>query len=212
MTTLATVSGIQARIFNLPNRPPLMIAADLAEIYGTTVRRIGEAVKRNPNRFPEDFMFRLSEVETEHLRSQNATAKTVSTKVRFEPLVFTHAGAYALSAVLKTPVAADISVIIHRAFAAMEAQALADVTHMLQKMQMELRYSRSTRGKIVDAGRNGWTFDQLKATVSYSRVKLTTMVKECVTLGLLAAPLADTPMELGPNLPDPNQMDMFRDV
>ncbi len=60
------------------------------------------------------------------MRSHFATAKTISTMVRFEPLVFTHAGANSLSAVLKTPTARKMHVTVHRAFAAMEQAALAE--------------------------------------------------------------------------------------
>ena len=70
MTTLFDVSGVRARIFTLPDRPPFMIAPDLAEVYGITTFALNQAVSRNPERFPEDFMFTFSEVETEHLKSQ----------------------------------------------------------------------------------------------------------------------------------------------
>lgn len=185
MTTLFDVSGISARIFTLPNRPPFMLAADLAEVYGTSVKALNQAVSRNPERFPEDFMFSLTDAETEALRSQNVTANTISTKVRYEPKVFTHAGAYALSAVLKTPTAAAVSVLVHRAFAAMEQRTLLELRHLLARVQSDARGRRPIRSRIVDAVREGWTFEQLWRDGNLSRVKLTAAIRDCLMLGLI---------------------------
>ena len=63
----------------------VMLDSDLAEIYGYDVKRLNEQVKRNINRFPEDFMFRLSDDEASILRSQNATAN-LSSKSRTNPI------------------------------------------------------------------------------------------------------------------------------
>lgn len=76
-----------------------MLDSDLAEIYGYEVKRLNEQVKRNINRFPEDFMFQLNEVELKHLRSQNATAN-VNVKSRTSPYAFTEQGIYMLATVL----------------------------------------------------------------------------------------------------------------
>lgn len=197
MTTLFDVSGIRARIFTLPNRPPFMIAPDLAEVYGTETKRINEAVSRNPDRFPGDFMFTLLDVETQALRSQNATATAISTMVRYAPIAFTHAGAYALSAVLKTETAAQVSVIVHRAFAAMEQAAVAEVQHRLARLQSEARGRRPIRSRIVDAAREGWTFDQLWQDGNWSRAKLAVAVADCVALGLIDRPLPGGPLRQG---------------
>lgn len=195
MTTLETVSGIRTRIFTLPNRPPFMLAADLADVYGTEPKYLTRAVRRNPERFPEDFMFSLTEAETLDLRFQNGTAKTISTKVRFDPLAFTHAGAYALSAVLKTPIAAEVSVIVHRAFAAMERQALADAERMLAKLQGEITAKKPIRFWVQHAAAQGWTFAQIWRQTNYSRPKLAEAVRESVALGLIAEELPGTPAQ-----------------
>lgn len=107
--TLFDIAGIQARIFTLPGRPPFMTAGDLAEVYQTEAFRLNRAVDRNPKRFPEDFCFRLTEAETEHLKSQNG----ISTKAnRAFPTAFTQAGAYALSGVLTSDVAIEVGIAI----------------------------------------------------------------------------------------------------
>ena len=61
MSKELTVSMIQSNIISLPGRPPFMLAQTLAEIYEFTVKRVNQAVKRNPKRFPDDFYFQLSQ-------------------------------------------------------------------------------------------------------------------------------------------------------
>ena len=72
-----------------------MLDRDLAALYGVTVKALNQAVKRNINRFPSDFMFRLTEEEWNILRSQIVTANI--SKVRFTPFVFTEHGVAMLS-------------------------------------------------------------------------------------------------------------------
>jgi hypothetical protein len=191
MNTLSTISCIQARIFHLPNRPPFMTAGDLAEVYMTVSKRIGEQVKRNPARFPEDFAFYLTEAE-EHMWSQTATT---SAKKRDDMrlLVFTHAGANALSGVLRTPVATEISVAIHRAFAAMEQKALGDVTFILNKLQSEAGRSKPTRVQLLDGIRAGYSFKTIARMGNASKPKLALVAHECLALGLIVALPEGTP-------------------
>ena len=98
-----------------------MLDADLAILYqfinGT--KDINKAVKRNEERFPEDFYFQLNEDEIRNLRFQNGTAN-VSNMARTLPYAFTEQGVAMLSAVLKTNVASQVSVHIMRAFVAMK--------------------------------------------------------------------------------------------
>ena len=70
----------------------VMLDRDLAELYGVETKRLKEAVKRNLGRFPEDFMFELTEIEFESLRSQIATSKIGRGGVRYTPMVFTEQG------------------------------------------------------------------------------------------------------------------------
>lgn len=122
-----TVQDIQNQIVNLPNRPPAMLANHLAKIYGVETKRINEAVRRNHDRFPEDFCYRLTKEEREILpKSQNATLGYAFGG--HLPWMFTRLGANQLSTVLKSPVAARRSVQIMRAFSALEdaAQEAAD--------------------------------------------------------------------------------------
>lgn len=170
-----------------------MVAVDLAEVYGTSVRALNQAVSRNSNRFPDDFMFVLTEMETMDLRSQNVTANVVSTKARYATIVFTHAGANALSGVLKTPVAAGMSVAVHRAFAAMEQKALDDVTFLLAKLQSETTRRKPTRVQVIDGVRAGFDFETIQRMGSTSKPKLAMVARECLALGLIAALPSGTP-------------------
>lgn len=99
-----------------------MIDKDLAELYGVETKRLNEAVKRNNNRFPEDFMFVLTEEEWLRLRSQNATSKRGGT--RYKPYAFTEYGIAMLSSVLRSEIAIQVNINIMRAFIAIR-QAVA---------------------------------------------------------------------------------------
>lgn len=92
----------------------VMLDADLAEIYGVTTKRLNEQVRRNVDRFPKDFAFRLSSQELNDLRSQFAATKW--SKRRSPPYAFTEHGALMAASVLNTPVAVETSVHVVRTF------------------------------------------------------------------------------------------------
>jgi hypothetical protein len=91
----------------------VMLDADLAALYGVSTRRLNEQVARNRDRFPPDFMFRLTAVETEDLKSQLATSSRGWGGRRTTPQVFTEHGTVMLANVLRsrTAVAASIQVV-----------------------------------------------------------------------------------------------------
>lgn len=94
---------------------PVMLDADLAEVYGVPTRHLNQQVKRNPLRFPGDFMFQLTPEETERLgRAPGVNGRFRGR--RHPPFAFTEAGAGMLAGVLRTPTAARITVEILRAF------------------------------------------------------------------------------------------------
>ncbi|MBF0628542.1 MAG: ORF6N domain-containing protein [Magnetococcales bacterium] len=124
---LVTLQTIQNAIVTLPGREPFMLGQDLAAIYETEPRAVVQAVKRNPDRFPEDFVFRLSDDETTFLKSQFVTSNLSGKANRENPLGFTRSGANMLSTVLKSPVAVQRSVEIMRAFSALEDRATREM-------------------------------------------------------------------------------------
>ncbi|MBF0341510.1 MAG: ORF6N domain-containing protein [Magnetococcales bacterium] len=120
-----TLQTIQSMIIVLPGREPFMLAQDLAAIYETEPKYIARAVKRNTARFPDDFVFQLTDEEVEILRCQIGTAKFA--KIRSNPLGFFQTGANMLSVVLNSSIAVERSKQIVRAFTAMEVHAANDV-------------------------------------------------------------------------------------
>lgn len=114
-----TVRDIQNHIISLPNRPPAMLASQLASIYGVAAKRINEAVRRNQDRFPDDFCFRLTKEERLLLPKPQIEALGYAFGGHL-PWLFTRYGANQLSTVLKSPIAAQRSVQIMRAFTMME--------------------------------------------------------------------------------------------
>jgi len=94
----------------------VMLDSDLAELYGVPTKRLNEQVKRNINRFPEDFMFQLNEKEWESLRSQFATSKISRGGRTYLPNVFTEHGVLMLSSVLNSEQAIQVNIQIMRIY------------------------------------------------------------------------------------------------
>jgi ORF6N domain len=114
--TLAPVEEISRTIIVL-RRQRIILDADLAALYGVTTKRLNEQVKRNAERFPEDFMFRLTRAETETLnRSHFATGSQKHRDPRFPPYAFTEHGAIMAAMILNSPCAVEMSVYVVRAF------------------------------------------------------------------------------------------------
>lgn len=103
----------------------VMLASDVAKLYKIETRRINEVVKRNINRFPEDFCFQLTPEECLNLRSQIAISsyeinKTIHGGVRYLPYVFTEHGVIMLSGLLKSDIASHVNIIVVKAFVEMK--------------------------------------------------------------------------------------------
>lgn len=94
----------------------VMLDSDLAKLYGVPTHRLNEQVRRNIDRFPEDFLFALSDQESKRLRSQNAISKGGRGGRRHAINAFTEHGAIMAANLLNTPVAIDMSVHVVRAF------------------------------------------------------------------------------------------------
>jgi hypothetical protein len=107
---------IHHKIYTLRGKQ-IMLDSDLAALYEVETKVFNQAVKRNSERFLEDFMFQLTEKEYESLRSQFVTLETGRGKHRkYMPYAFTENGVYMLSAVLKSKVAIQVSIEIMRTF------------------------------------------------------------------------------------------------
>lgn len=93
-----------------------MLDSDLARIYGVQTKNLNKSVKRNPERFPPDFMFQLNTAEAENLRFQLGTSKIGRGGRRYLPYVFTEHGALMLANVLSSETAVEASIQIVRSF------------------------------------------------------------------------------------------------
>jgi hypothetical protein len=94
----------------------VILDADFAALYGVATRRLNEQVKRNVDRFPEDFMFRLTARELADLKSQFATSSSRWGGARKLPFAFTEHGALMAASVLSSPKAVEMSILVVRAF------------------------------------------------------------------------------------------------
>ncbi len=137
MNTLIPVERVESRIMQI--RGERVIAdADLAELFGVSTKRLNEQVKRNIARFPDDFMFQLSEQEFEDMRSQFATAS--KRNARYLPFVFTEHGAIMAANVLNSDSAIKASVQVVRAFIKLR-QLVASNKELTRKVdQLERKY------------------------------------------------------------------------
>lgn len=130
---------IQNRIYEIRGQK-VILDFDLAILYETETKRLKEAVKRNMSRFPSDFMFELSKVEFESLRTQFATSKRGG--IRYAPYAFTEQGIAMLSSVLKSDKAIQVNISIMRAFVFIRQYALShkDLTEKLK--ELETKYNK----------------------------------------------------------------------
>ena len=124
------------------------IQTNIYNIRDTKV--LNQAVKRNIARFPSDFMFQLSKLELEKLRSQNVTTKF--TMSRTTPFVFTQNGIAMLSSVLRSSISVQVNIQIMRTFTKMQEFALGykDVVQKLQELEQTIRIDQQQINYITD--------------------------------------------------------------
>ena len=137
-----------------------MLDRDLATLYGVDAKRINEQVKRNAERFPEDFMFRLTKDEC--LRSQIATLNMERGKhLKYMPHAFTESGVAMLSGVLRSTVAIDVNVRIMRAFVSMR-RALSSIAPVLARVaETERLQLEEKAARLADQAKNEERFDTI---------------------------------------------------
>lgn len=131
--SIIPIERIASRIY-LIRGEKVMLDSDLAALYGVTTGNLNKAVSRNLRRFPEDFMFQLSDKEAESLLFQTGRSKTGGRGGRrTPPYAFTEQGVAMLSSVLKSDRAADINVAIMRTFVRLR-QVLATNEDLARKV------------------------------------------------------------------------------
>lgn len=133
---------IQSRIYEIRNLK-VMLDSDLAKLYEVETKRINEAVKNNPDKFPKDFYFELTEEESEILKSKISTSSWGGR--RKVTKVFTEQGVYMLATILKSKVATEVTINIMRTFTKLREFALTykDIIIELKNLKDDIKLTQN---------------------------------------------------------------------
>lgn len=140
------------KIFLVRNQK-VMIDRDLAEMYRVEAKRLKEAVRRNIERFPEDFMFEMTNQELNNWRTQIASSNSDKMGLRYPPFCFTEQGVAMLSSVLNSVVAIQVNIQIIRIFSKMKEALLAhkDILLSIEKLEKDVKQNKQDIGLIFEA-------------------------------------------------------------
>ncbi len=133
----AALEADLARLIRVVRGHRVLLDTDLAALYGVTVKRLNEQVRRNQGRFPQDFLFQLTNQELANLRSQIATSSSAVPGWggrRHPPTVFTEHGAIMAATVLNSPLAVEMSIHVVRAFVKLR-QILGSSTAITRRLE-----------------------------------------------------------------------------
>lgn len=142
------VTAIEKKILLLRGEK-VMLDSDLAELYGVQTKELNRAVKRNLDRFPQDFMFQLSPDEIDGLRFHFGTSKGRGGR-RYLPYVFTEQGVAMLSSVLKSKRAVQVNIEIMRAFVRLREMIASNKELASRLNELEKKYDRQFKA-VFDA-------------------------------------------------------------
>lgn len=157
---LFPAASIERRIFVIRDRK-VMLDFDLAELYGVPTKALNQAVSRNNERFPEDFMFQLTPEEWDILRSQTVTSRDEHGGRRYHPRAFTQEGVAMLSGVLRSERAIAVNIQIMRTFVKVREAMISHKDLARRIGDMEHKYDHQF--KIV--------FDALRGLIEPPPVK-----------------------------------------
>jgi phage regulator Rha-like protein len=131
----------------------VILDADLAELYGVSVKRLNQQVQRNARRFPADFLFRLSRAEYKNLRLQIATSSSSHGGRRYLPQAFTEHGAIMAATVLNSKRAIEMSIFVVRAFVRMREALAANqqIESKLKELEQHLESHDGDIQQLVEA-------------------------------------------------------------
>lgn len=159
MSAIAPKPENLAKLVFLVRGEKILLDADLADLYGVATKVLNQAVKRNLDRFPVDFMFQLTPEEWERMRSQIVTSSR--RKLTAVPYAFTEQGVAMLSSVLRSQRAVEVNIAIMRTF--VQLRRLMDSNRDLARRieAMEMRYDEQF-SSIFDAIKQLISDDQAK--------------------------------------------------
>lgn len=135
---------IETKIFLIRGRK-VMMDRDLAELYGAETRALNQAVKRNIERFPEEFMFQLNKQEMEIWISQIVISNKEKMGIRKNPLVFTEPGVAMLSSVLNSKKAIQVNIQIIKTFIKLREMIATNKDLRIKIEEMEKKYNKYFR-------------------------------------------------------------------
>jgi len=141
MSDLIPAETITSKIYSIRGKK-VMLDRDLASLYGTETRILNQAVKRNIQRFPDDFMFQMTEYETKLWISQIVTSNKEKMGLRKRPMAFTEHGILMLSSVLNSKKSVQVNIQIMRTFTQLRRMLLTNHALRAKISDMETRYDR----------------------------------------------------------------------
>src|SRR5258708_9751240 len=158
--TIVPIEKIQQRIYVIRDQK-VMLDSDLANLYGVTTGNLNLAIRRNLKRFPEDFMFQLTEEETKNLILQTARSSHWGGR-RHQPYAFTRDGVSMLSSILRSERAILVNIAIMRAFGKLQ-ELVATHKELARKLE-ELEQKYDKRFKVV--------FDAIRGLMAKPAVRM----------------------------------------
>ena len=129
---------IQDKIYEIRGQR-VMLDRDLAEMYGVLTKALNQAVKRNIDRFPSDFMFQLTNEETQNWKSQIVTSNSIKMGMRRNPYAFTELGVAMLSSVLNSKTAIQINMGIMRAFVSVRQMLSNPIERRFETIETQVK-------------------------------------------------------------------------
>ena len=141
MSSEVSIPGevIISKIFEIREQK-VMLDRDLAELYGVDTKVLKQAVRRNINRFPEDFMFEMNQQEFEAWRSQFVTSREDKQGLRYAPFCFTEQGVTMLSCILKSDRAIEVNIKVIRVFVQLRKMIMThkDLILKVEKIEQQM--------------------------------------------------------------------------
>jgi hypothetical protein len=133
---IISAANIESKIY-LVRGQKVMMDSDLAEMYRVETKALKQAVKRNMDKFPIDFMFEMTDTELINWRSQNVTSNSIKMGLRYKPFCFTEHGVLMLSSVLRSKQANDVNISIMRVYSKMKELLIMNKDILLKLEKLE---------------------------------------------------------------------------
>jgi ORF6N domain len=131
-----TETTIESKIYLIRGQK-VMMDSDLAEMYGVETKVLKQAVKRNMDKFPDDFMFEMTDTELSNWRSQFVTSNSIKMGLRYKPFCFTEHGVLMLSSVLRSKQANEVNIRIMRVYSKMKELLMLNKDILLKLEKLE---------------------------------------------------------------------------